>query len=180
MSCRELAVKVVETGDRLLVAGCRCWCWCCELAVHVVETGCWCWCRVPGAGWAGAVNWRCMWWRQIAGAGCRVPVPVLVVVAVHAVETGCWCWCWCCELAVHVVETGEQLQQIQKYQKLRPAKKIQNKHKKYGPQKTFCRNGLRNHILQMFRSAYASTRVLADIAARLLLLFCSQKRENAS
>ena len=43
-------------GDRLLVlagclpgAGCRFWCWCCELAAHVVETGCWCWCwrRVP-------------------------------------------------------------------------------------------------------------------------------------
>ena len=25
-------------------AGCRSrrWCWCCELAAHVVETGCWC------------------------------------------------------------------------------------------------------------------------------------------
>ena len=92
--CCKLAVHVVETG-----CWCRCWCWCCELAVHVVETGCWCrcWCWVPGAGaGAGAVSWLCTWWRQVtAGAGCR-----------------CWCWvpgagwCWCCELAVHVVETG--------------------------------------------------------------------------
>ena len=39
--------RQVAGGDRLLVpvlgAGCRCWGWCCELAVHVhvVETGCW-------------------------------------------------------------------------------------------------------------------------------------------
>ena len=32
---------------RVLVLGARCRCWCCELAVHVVETGCWCCCRVP-------------------------------------------------------------------------------------------------------------------------------------
>ena len=68
-------------GDRLLVlvlgAGFRCWC--CELAVHVMETGCWCWVPVlgcardggrllvPGAGaGAGAVSWL-----------CRVPVLVL-------------------------------------------------------------------------------------------------------
>ena len=25
-------------------AGRRCWCWCCKLAVHLVEAGCWCWC----------------------------------------------------------------------------------------------------------------------------------------
>ena len=28
---------------------------------------------VPGAG-AGAVSWLRTWWRQVAGAGCRVPV----------------------------------------------------------------------------------------------------------
>ena len=33
---------------------------------------------VPGAG-AGAVSWLRTWWRQVAGAGCRVPVLVLVV-----------------------------------------------------------------------------------------------------
>ena len=41
-------------------AGCRCWC--CELAVH-----------------AGAVSWLRTWWRQVAGAGCRVPVLALVL-----------------------------------------------------------------------------------------------------
>ena len=53
-------------------------------AVHVVETGwCWRWCWVPGArAGAGAVSWLCTWC-----AGCR---------------------CWCCELAVHVVETGRR------------------------------------------------------------------------
>ena len=35
---------------------------------------------------AGAVSWLCAWWRQ--GAGCR---------------------CWCCELAVHVVESGDMV-----------------------------------------------------------------------
>ena len=43
-------------------AGVGCRCWCCELAVH-----------------AGAVSWLRTWWRQVAGAGCRVPVLVLVV-----------------------------------------------------------------------------------------------------
>ena len=60
---------------------------------------------------AGAVSLRV--WRQVAGAGCWVPVLVLwagcarggdrllvpvLELAVHVVETGCWCWC--CELAV--------------------------------------------------------------------------------
>ena len=109
--CCELAVHVVETG-----CWCQCWCWvprrrcwCCELAVRAVETGCWSWCRAPAA-------WLRTWWRQVAGAGRRVPVLVLAwrrqVVGAGA---GCWCWCWvpacrcwclCCELAVHVVETG--------------------------------------------------------------------------
>ena len=38
----------------VLGAGRRCWwcrvpvlVWCCELAMHVVETGCWCWCWAP-------------------------------------------------------------------------------------------------------------------------------------
>ena len=48
--------------------------YCCELAVHVVETGC-----------------LCVWWRRapVLGAGrwrCEL--------AVHVVETGCRCWCW--------------------------------------------------------------------------------------
>ena len=40
----ELPARAFETG---------CWCWCCELAVHVVGAGC----------------WLCAWWRQGAGAG---------------------------------------------------------------------------------------------------------------
>ena len=115
--CCELAVHVVETncwclvpgtgagcwycelavrgGGKLLApvlvlsAGRRCWCWCCGLAVHVVETGCWCLpgaCRVPGAGsGAGAVNWLRTWWRQVAGAGAGA---------------GCRCWCWWCSLRI--------------------------------------------------------------------------------
>ena len=87
-------------------AGCRCWCWCCELAVHVVETGCWC--------WSGC---RC-WWAGCARGGdrlLRLLVLVLVPVAgarggdrllVLVLGAGRRCWCWCCELAVHVVETG--------------------------------------------------------------------------
>ena len=55
-----------------------------------------------GAG-AGAVSWLCTWWRQVAGAGagagCRC-----CELAVHVVETGCWCWCRV--LAVRVVEIG--------------------------------------------------------------------------
>ena len=80
-------------------AGCRCWCWCCELAVHVVETGCWCWwgCWVPGA---GAVSWLSTSLRQVAGAGagCRVWCAGAGAgggrreLAVHVVDTGCWCW----------------------------------------------------------------------------------------
>ena len=51
--------------------------------------------QVAGAG-AGAVSLRV--WRQVAGAGCWVPVLVLwwcCELAVHVVETGCWCRCWC-------------------------------------------------------------------------------------
>ena len=48
-------------GDRVPVLGaeCRCRCWCCELAVDVVET-------------------VCVWWRQ--GAGCRCWVLALCLV----------------------------------------------------------------------------------------------------
>ena len=62
--CCELAVR---GGDRVPGAGAGAGrrCWCCELAVHVMETGCWRWCRVP-----------------------------VLVLAVHVVETGCWRWCW--------------------------------------------------------------------------------------
>ena len=131
-------MHVVETGCL-----CRCWCWvpgaaggarcwCCELAVHVVETGCWCW--VPGAGaGAGAVSWLCTWWRQVLvlvlGAGCRCwrwrrcrcCVPgACCELAAHVVEMWCrcWvgagrrCWCGCCELAVctqhHTVSSLER------------------------------------------------------------------------
>ena len=80
-------------GDRLLVlvpgAGAV------QLAVHVVETGyagAGAWCRVPAG--AGAVSWLRTWWS----GRLLVPVPVLVM--------GAGCRCWCCELAVHVVETG--------------------------------------------------------------------------
>ena len=78
----------------------RRWCWCCELAarvvvpvrlvVRVVETGCW----------------------RGAGAGCRMPVLVLLAGCARdgdrllVLGAGCQCWCWCCELAVHVVERG--------------------------------------------------------------------------
>ena len=61
--------------------------------MHVVETGCWSRCWVLGA---GAVSWLCMWWRQVAGAGCRC-----CELDVRVVETGCRR----CELAVHVVVT---------------------------------------------------------------------------
>ena len=82
----------------------RCWCW-----VPAAGAGAVTWLRTwwrqvvmlePGAG-AGAVSWLCTWWRQVAGAGagCRcwrwVWVPVLLGAG-----------SWCCELAVHVVETG--------------------------------------------------------------------------
>ena len=60
----------------MLGAGCRCWCWCCEL----VETGCGCWCRVPGAGCCDlavhVVETGCWRWRW-----CRVPALVLVLGA---------------------------------------------------------------------------------------------------
>ena len=85
--CCQLAVHVEETG---------CWCWCCRCwpgasagdgvvsGLHVVETGCWCWCWVPGG--ADPVSWT--WWRQVAGAGCRVPVLVRVPVAVPVPGAG--------------------------------------------------------------------------------------------
>ena len=98
MSCPcALSRQVAGAG-----AGCRCWC--CELAVHVVETGCWCRCRR----WAGAVSWLCTWWRHAgagagcrcwcwAGAGCRVQVLVVAgAVRVLVLGAGCRCWrCWC-------------------------------------------------------------------------------------
>ena len=49
----------------VLVLGAGRRCWCCELAVHAVETGCLCWCWAPGAGAVGAVSWLCTG----AGAG---------------------------------------------------------------------------------------------------------------
>ena len=60
---------------------------CCQLAVRVVETGCrvlavrvWC-CERAGAGrWC----WLCAWRTQGAGAG-------LLVLVVCVVEIGCWC-----------------------------------------------------------------------------------------
>ena len=87
-------------------------CWCCELAVHMVETECRCW--VPGAG-VGAVSWLSAWWRQgaSAGAGCwlcrwwRHGAGCWVLGAgcrCWCVETGCRCRCWV--LAVRVVDTG--------------------------------------------------------------------------
>ena len=95
----------------------RCWCWCCVLAVRVVETGCRCW--VPGAGaGVGAVSWLCgegagacagCWlcaWRQGAGRRCFVLAVGRSAGAgelpVHVVETGCRCWA----PAVRVVETA--------------------------------------------------------------------------
>ena len=62
--CWVLAVRVVETGCRE-----PCWRWCCELAARVVD-------RVP-----------------VLGAGCRVPVMVLVVAA-RVVETRFRCRFW--------------------------------------------------------------------------------------
>ena len=93
------------------------WCWRCELAARVVETGGWRrWCLVHGAGAGADAGCLRTWWRQVLvlllalvlgarGVACicdgvyfricgdRVPgrqAPVLV---------------WRCELAVHVVET---------------------------------------------------------------------------
>ena len=80
MSCPcALSRKVVGAGRR---------CWCCELAVHVVETGCWVLVPVLGAGC------RC-WCRAGAGHRCWCRVPVLVLVLV--LGAGCRCWCWCRE-----------------------------------------------------------------------------------
>ena len=84
------------------VAGAGRWVPVLVLTVHVVETGCWCWCWVLGAG-AGAVSWcrvlvlvlgpvlvlLCTWWKQVAGAGCRVP---LVVPGAGAVSWLCTWW----------------------------------------------------------------------------------------
>ena len=57
--------------------------------------------------------------------------------------------------------------------------------KSYDPQKiqnmyNICRYGLRNQILQMFRFAGASTRVLADGAVRLPLLLLLQYKQTAN
>ena len=54
---------------------------------------------VPGGGaGAGAVSWLCTWWRQVAGAGWRVPALVLVLCGAGA---GCRApvRVLCCELA---------------------------------------------------------------------------------
>ena len=98
----------------VLGAGCRCWRWCCELAVRVVKAGRRCRCWV-------LAGWLCAWWRQgagrwccelavhVVGTGCRCCVPgACCELAARVVETwcrcwvgaGCRCWCWCCELAV--------------------------------------------------------------------------------
>ena len=103
--------------------------------MRVVETGCWCWC-LPGAG-AGAVSWLCALLVLVPGAGCRwagcardgdrLLVPVAVVLAgcrcwccelaVHVVETGCWCWCWvpvwrCRKLAAYILFEPVPCQQV--------------------------------------------------------------------
>ena len=61
-------------------AGCRCGCWCCELAVHVVQTGCRCWvyawCMETGCRGGCAT-----WWRQGVGAAGR---------ARAGAGAGCW------------------------------------------------------------------------------------------
>ena len=68
--------------------------WCCELAVHVVET-CWCWCRVPvlvlGWCWVPGAGAGGCWCCAGAGAGCRVPV-----LAVLVLGAGCRCWPGAC------------------------------------------------------------------------------------
>ena len=77
----ELLLQTTMSCPRAFETGCRCW-W-------AVETGCRCRALVRAVVLVlGAVSWLCTWWRQVAGAGCRVPV------AVHVVETGCWWWCW--------------------------------------------------------------------------------------
>ena len=92
----------------MLGAGRRCWC--CELAVHLVETGCQCWC------WVLAV--------RVVETGCRAPVPgagavLLFQTTMSWLRAGCRCWvpvqgagagcvaaADCSKLAVRVVETG--------------------------------------------------------------------------
>ena len=66
---------------------------------------------VLGAG-AGAVSWLCAWWGQVDGAGAGAagagagPVSWLRVRWRQVAGAGAGCRRWCCELAVHVVETG--------------------------------------------------------------------------
>ena len=59
----RVPVLVLRGGDTVPVLGAECRCWCCELAVHVVETGCRCWC------WVLAL--------RVVETGCRCRVPVL-------------------------------------------------------------------------------------------------------
>ena len=106
----ELPARAFE---RLLVLGI--WCWCCELAVRVVETGCRCWCWVPGAAaggvgggaswvwtrWRGCWCWCWCWCWVPAGAGCRVPVLVLVLAKRTGAGVSWSCALWRCrKLAV--------------------------------------------------------------------------------
>ena len=54
------------------------------------------WRQVAGAAaGAGAVSWLCAWWREVGGAGAGACW--CCELAVHVVETGCWCRCWCCQ-----------------------------------------------------------------------------------
>ena len=70
------------------------------------------WRQVAGAGaGAGAVSWLCTWWRQVAGAGPGAgagggAVSWLCTWWGQVAGAGAGCRYWCCELAVHVVETG--------------------------------------------------------------------------
>ena len=50
---------------------------------------------------AGAASLLCTWWRQGAGAVCRVRAVSWLETGCRCwVGAGCRCWCWCCELAV--------------------------------------------------------------------------------
>ena len=85
-------------------------CWCCELAVDVVETGCRVlvravvlvlgavsWLRAWWRQGAGAGRWQCAWWRQLgavssARGGDWAPLLGAGPCACWGQGAGCWCW----------------------------------------------------------------------------------------
>ena len=127
--CR--APLVVPGAGAVSWLRCACWCsWLCtwwrQVLVLVLGAGRRCWAPVlgveTGCRWVRAVSWLRAWWRRGAGAGwvlgggagavswlyarniirCR-RLSVLCLLVLQGADR---CQgCWCCELAVHVLET---------------------------------------------------------------------------